>query len=256
MLKVESEHCFIIVRGKLEYVPYSLVISKTSAISKKDKGIGIFTSKKEKEELVRNRVLQILIESQKSAGFSPTVLIDAGASAVEERGKILAEAAAAAKERQKEKQKPKGGRGHSRRRSVGDYFSFGKKDEIPDAATQEKKEKKEKKERERKEKRINSTVDAWYNSQANKSSGSFFANFKSKDLISRKDLVSKKDKDYKKDKRFKQKRPSVDSGLVNSTPSFPTQVPVEKKSTGLIEDLIAAVALKEQQDGERFVFSE
>merc|ERR1712125_61652 len=85
---------------------------------------------------------------------------------------------------------------------------------------------------------------------------SFFANFRSKDLISRKDLVSKKDKDYKKDKRFKQKRPSVDSGLVNSTPSFPTQVPVEKKSTGLIEDLIAAVALKEQEDGERFVFSE
>ena len=121
LLKEGAEHCFIFIGGKLEYVLRSLVYSKCKRVDSVSYEKSLQSPEKSREAAARDEALRILIESQESAGFSPSVYIDAGAHGIEQRGKVMAEAAAEGRARAK-KQSPK--KRHLRRKSVENILSF------------------------------------------------------------------------------------------------------------------------------------
>lgn len=211
---------FLLVGGRLHYLPKEFVQAKCKMKPKQTYDDTLVSPRKVDEDEAREDALRMLV-GVKSNLISKATYISAGAQAVEERDRVIAEVVAAAKEAKGQK------KGHLRRKSS-EIFNLVVRKESSDREGEDK-EKKEKKSKKQKQKKINSTVTSWYNSPATKSTNSFFL-MKSK---STKDVIPRKTtkKKSKAQERIEKRRLNNSSPACSVKPVPSPQPKTEEKKT-------------------------
>lgn len=166
--KEYDEKGFVLVGSRLHYV--SRIIKRKCSIKSSFSSYddSLISPRKASEDEAREQALSML-SGAKSNLISPATYVNAGARAIEERDRVIAEVVAAAEAAKAQKKTS-----HLRRKSSEIFNMVVRKDSSENVHSDTDDEKKEKKAKKQKQKKINETVTNWYNSPATKSTNSFF----------------------------------------------------------------------------------